>query len=344
MGSDAPEVRKVVTVVFSDVVGSTALAERLDPETLRHVMGRYFAAMEAALARHGGTVEKFIGDAIMAVFGVPTVHEDDALRAVRAALAMREALATVNDELAREHGCRLETRTGVNTGEVVTGDVSSAQKLATGDAVNLAARLEQAAQPGEVLIGEGTHRLVGGAVAAEPLAPFPVAGKSDVVRAWRVLGVDPDRASARSDAARLVGRDRELAALLSAFDRVERDGTCALATVVAPPGIGKSRLARELAAAVGPRATVAVGRCLAYGEGITYAPLVEVVAALEDTGARVADLVAGTDDGPAIASRIAAALGRSDARVPPEEVAWAFRRLFEVVGSTRPLQIGRAHV
>ncbi|HEY6584023.1 MAG TPA: adenylate/guanylate cyclase domain-containing protein, partial [Gaiellaceae bacterium] len=138
----ARELRKTVTVLFSDVTGSTAMGERLDPESTRRVMGRYFDSMRTAIERHGGTVEKFIGDAVMAVFGVPVVHEDDALRAVRAAVDMRTALGELNEELERDWGVRLATRTGVNTGEVVTGEGDS---LATGDAVNVAARLEQAA-------------------------------------------------------------------------------------------------------------------------------------------------------------------------------------------------------
>ena len=162
------ETRKVVTVVFTDVAGSTALGERLDPETLRRVMWRYFDSMQATLERHGGTVEKFIGDAIVAVFGVPAVHEDDALRAVRAAFEMREALERLNEQLGSEYGIRIEARTGVNTGEVIVGQAVADQKLATGDAVNVAARLEQAAEPGEVLLGEATYDLVREAIAAEP--------------------------------------------------------------------------------------------------------------------------------------------------------------------------------
>ena len=150
------EVRKVVTVVFADVTGSTALGERLDPEALRRVMGRYFDEMAAVIERHGGTVEKFIGDAVMAVFGIPQLHEDDALRAVRAADGMRAGAGALNLDLERDHGVGLAARIGVNTGEVVAGDPSGGQRLVTGDAVNVAARLEQAAAPGEILLGE-TH-------------------------------------------------------------------------------------------------------------------------------------------------------------------------------------------
>src|SRR5215217_3343705 len=149
------EVRKTVTVFFSDVTGSTALGERVDPETLRRVMSRYFEAARAALERHGGTVEKFIGDAVMAVFGIPQAHEDDALRALRAAVELRESMHVLNAELERDHGVSLEARIGVSTGEVVAG---TEERLATGDAVNVAARLEQAAAPGEILVGEQTLR------------------------------------------------------------------------------------------------------------------------------------------------------------------------------------------
>ena len=158
------EVRKVVTIVFADVTGSTALGERLDPEALRRVMGRYFDEMSTVIERHGGTVEKFIGDAVMAVFGIPQLHEDDALRAVRAADGMRRALEALNHDLERDHGVGLAARIGVNTGEVVAGDPASGQRLVTGDAVNVAARLEQAASPGQILLGESTHRLVKDAV------------------------------------------------------------------------------------------------------------------------------------------------------------------------------------
>jgi class 3 adenylate cyclase len=165
--------RKTVTVVFTDVTGSTALGERLDPESLRQVMRRYFGTVQVALERHGGTVEKFIGDAAVAVFGVPAVHDDDAMRAVRAVFELREALERLNDELQREHGVRIVTRTGANTGEVVVGGAKSAadQRLATGDAVNVAARLEQAAAPGEVLLGAQSYDAVRDAVVVEAVKP-----------------------------------------------------------------------------------------------------------------------------------------------------------------------------
>ena len=264
------EVRKTVTVVFTDLVGSTRLGEGLDPETLRRVMTRYFDAMQVVLERHGGTVEKFIGDAIMAVFGLPTLHEDDALRAVRAAIEMRAALARLNDELGREHDIHIEARTGVNTGEVVTGDAGTAQKLATGDAVNVAARLEQTAGPGEILIGAETQRLVVDAVSAEPLAPLTLPGKAEAVPAWKLGGLLATApAFTRPIGTPFVAREHELAALRAAFERATRERTCALATIVGPPGIGKSRLAHEVVRGFAADARVVVGRCLAYGEAIT---------------------------------------------------------------------------
>ncbi len=171
------EVRKTVTVVFCDLKGSTELGDRLDSEALREVLGLYFSAMKSVLDRHGGTIEKYIGDAIMAVFGLPRMHEDDALRAVRAAAEMRAALTELNVTLQAGFGVVLENRTGVNTGEVVTGDTGDSQRLATGDTVNVAARLEQAAPTGEVLIGVSTYRLVRDAVEVVPVEPLELKGK-----------------------------------------------------------------------------------------------------------------------------------------------------------------------
>jgi class 3 adenylate cyclase len=207
------EQRKVLTIVFCDVAGSTALGERLDPEALRRVMRRYFDEMTAVVERHGGTVEKFIGDAVVAVFGIPHVREDDALRAVRAASEIRERLPAVAAEL----GVELSFRTGVNTGEVVVG---AGQTLATGDAMNVAARLEQAAAPGEILIGADTRRLVRDAVLVDAVEPLELKGKAEPVAAWRLLEVDPaaDALARRLDAP-LVGRERELAHLRGAYER-----------------------------------------------------------------------------------------------------------------------------
>src|SRR4029453_16623863 len=269
------EARKTVTIVFSDVAGSTSLGDRLDPEALRRVMERYFAEMRRVLERHGGTVEKFIGDAVMAVFGIPATHEDDALRAVRAAAAMRDRLADLNEEFERERGFSLQVRTGVNTGEVVTGDPSEGQFYATGDAVNVAARLEQSAQTGEVLLGEQTYRLPPGGAPAEtpgeagPLPRYPP---------LEVAGGVP--AVPRRFDTPFVGRQEELDRLLGCFDRSVGGKTPLLVTVLGTAGLGKTRLAAELIAEIAERATVLQGRCLSYGEGITFWPLQEILRGL----------------------------------------------------------------
>ncbi|MHB1243757.1 MAG: adenylate/guanylate cyclase domain-containing protein, partial [Gaiellaceae bacterium] len=213
-------VRKTVTLVFCDVAGSTPLGERLDPEALRGVWSRYHETAREVLERHGGTIEKFVGDAVMAAFGIPVVHEDDALRAVRAAAELREELAALNDELDREFGVRIEVRTGVNTGEVIAGDPAQGDPFATGDAVVVAQRLEAAAGPGEILVGDATMRLVRDAVAAEPLPALALKGKADPVDAWRLLAVDPDASGvARRLDSTLVGRDQELGLLRAELDR-----------------------------------------------------------------------------------------------------------------------------
>ncbi len=180
--------RRTVTVLFSDVVGSTAMGEALDAETVRSVMGRYFRAMETVIEHHGGRVEKFVGDAIMAVFGLPSLHEDDALRAVRAADQMRDELVRLNGALSAEVGIAILARTGVNTGEVVA-ELGSAPTMVTGDAVNTAARLEQAAGAGEILVGEMTERLVRQAARLESVPAVAAKGKAEAVRAFRLLSV-----------------------------------------------------------------------------------------------------------------------------------------------------------
>src|SRR5215210_3306433 len=336
------ETRKVVTVVFTDVVDSTALGERLDPESLRRVMWRYFDAMQATLERHGGTVEKFIGDAIVAVFGVPAVHEDDALRAIRAAFEMRELLERVNESLAGEYGVRIGTRTGVNTGEVIVGDTVGDQKLATGDAVNVAARLEQAARPGEVLIGKTTYQLVRDAVVAEAASAVEAKGKSQPLAAWSLVGMRLDvPAFARRIDTPFVGRRPELEELRSAFQAAVRESSCRLATIVGPPGIGKSRLAREVVHSFERVARVVVGRCVPYGEGITYLPLAEVVGEVagSDPEPALRELLTNVERGPIATRLIMGAIGANDEPGSPEETAWAFRRLFETLALSRPLVV-----
>ena len=335
------ETRKVVTVVFTDVAGSTALGERLDAESLRRVMWRYFDAMQPILERHGGTVEKFIGDAIVAVFGVPAVHEDDALRAVRAAGEMREALELVNESLAAEYDVRIATRTGVNTGEVIVGETASDQKLATGDAVNVAARLEQAAQAGDVLLGESTYDLVRDAVVAEPAPAVEAKGKSRPLAAWRLVGLQPDvPAFTRPVRTPFVGRRRELDELREAYDAVVRESLCRLATIVGPPGIGKSRLAREVLGSF-REAQAVVGRCVAYGDGVTYLPLGEIVRQIAGAEPEpvLTRILSEVERGSTATRLIMGALGTNDEPGSPEETAWAFRRLFEALAASRPLVV-----
>ena len=246
--------RRTVTVLFADIADWTPLGERLDPESLRQVMTRYFDAMGAVLESHGGTLEKFIGDAVMAVFGIPELHEDDALRAVRAATDLRLALAGLNEELEQQLGVRIGIRVGVNTGEVVAGDGTGGQRLVTGDPVTTAKRLEESARTGEILVGETTRRLVENAVVLEPRDPLTLKGKSDPVVAWNALAiVEGASAYARRLDAPLVGRERELRMLRETFDAAMSDRACRLVTVVGPAGIGKSRLTAELCRAVGRR-------------------------------------------------------------------------------------------
>ena len=281
------ESRKTVTLLFADVVASTELGERLDPEAVRQVMARYFAEMAEVVTQHGGTVEKFIGDEVMAVFGVPRTHEDDALRAVRAAAAMRERLRELNIELEERWGSRLEIRIGINTGQVVAGDHSAGHGFVTGDAVNLAKRIEQAAEPGEILVGETTARIVGHAVDTTPAGPFSAKGKADAVHAERLERVDPtSEALPRRLDARLVGREEEVAALLAAYARAVETRRSQLLTVYGLPGIGKSRLARELVVRVQGEARVLVGRCVPYGDGITFWPVREILPDESLEGAR----------------------------------------------------------
>src|SRR3954469_14962638 len=340
LGEPWREVRKVVTVLFADVTGSTALGEQLDPEALRALMTRYFGTMRQVIVGHGGTVEKFIGDAVMAVFGIPQVHEDDALRAVRAAWEIREALAAMNAQLEAERGLAIRFRTGVNTGEVVAGDPEAGTTLVTGDTVNTAARLEQAAPPGEVLLGKLTYSLVRDAVDAEPVDPVQAKGKAEPVEAYRLTAV---RAGAtgreRHLDAPLVGRDKELAQLAGTWRRVVDERTPHLVTLVAPAGVGKSRLVREFIGQVRADGGQAlVGRCLSYGEGITYWPIRELVHqaagiseadTLASARTKVESLVVSLPEGERVASRLAAAVGLSSDGAPQDELFWAVRRFLE---------------
>jgi class 3 adenylate cyclase/tetratricopeptide (TPR) repeat protein len=336
------ETRKTVTVVFCDVTGSTALGEQLDPESLRRVMARYFDEMQAVVERHEGTVEKFIGDAVMAVFGVPVLHEDDALRAVRAAAEMRERLEALNEDLERGWGVRIQVRTGVNTGEVVAGDASGGQRFATGDAVNVAKRFEEAAPGGEIFLGEPTYRLVRDAVEVEPVEALELKGKEQPTSAYKLLSIEPGaEGRARRLDSPMVGRKREQALLQQAYERAVGERACHLFTVLGAAGVGKSRLIEEFLNAVGGDTTVVRGRCLPYGEGITFWPLVEIMRALygEDLAPMIAARLSGDENAELIAERVAAAVGRADSGSSSEETFWAVRRLFEAHARERPLVV-----
>ena len=320
----APETRKTVTILFIDAVSSTALGEEMDPESLRVVMTRYFDVMQEAIDSHGGAVEKFIGDAVMAVFGVPVVHEDDALRACRAAVDIRRQLTEIEPEMRAERGVAIEWRMGINTGPVVAGDMAFGQRIVTGDAVNVASRLEAAAAAGEILIGGETHSLVRYAVSAEPVAPLSLKGKSRPVAAWRLLAVkDVPRPRSRPQDAPLVGREGPMQLLEGAFRGAVEGRVCHLFTVLGDAGVGKSRLIDEFVAGLGDQAAVATGRCLAYGSGITYWPIVEVVHGaagigedvdVDEARAKLAALL-GPDVAPVI-ERLEATIGLTTAVFP----------------------------
>jgi len=304
--------------------------------------------MREVLERHGGIVEKYIGDAIMAVFGLPRVHEDDALRAVRAASEMGRTLSSLNIELERLWGVSLSNRTGINTGEVVVGDAASGQRLATGDAVNVAARLEQKAPVGQVLIGPLTHRLIKDAVIVEAVEPLVLKGKSEAMPAFRVIEVDQVPGVTRRVETPLVGRDEELTSLMGAFGRSLEERRCHVVTVFGDVGVGKSRLVAEAVEHLHTRAQIVRGRCFSYGEGITFWPLAEVMreagGITEDDSraaarAKLASLLEAVEDGDAISERVASVMGLASTPYALEETFWATRRALEALARVRPLVV-----
>ena len=327
--------RKVVSLLHAGLVEVSDAGARLDVEAARRVARRFLDASFQAIERHGGVAQAVVGDAALGIFGVPEVHENDALRAVRAALDLGSAVETLGRELESHRGVRVELRAGVSTGEVVAeGTVG---RLVTGDAVSLAADLAAAALPSAVLVGETTRRLVRDAVALEPADPVARQG-AEAARAWRVAGLRDEAEGSRAEAP-LVGRDAELSQLRHALERAARERSVHLFTILGPPGIGKSRLAHELLTEARSASTVLVGRCLPYGEGITFWPLAEIVrqAFGDDPIGGIERLFDGDGDGDLVAARIGGTVGMGAAGGTTEETFWATRRLFEELACERPL-------
>ena len=341
------EERKLVTVLFADIVGSTALGMQHDAEVVREGLARTFEAARTVLESHGGTVEKFIGDAVMAVFGVPTAHDDDADRAVRAAFALRERVAALASD-----GLPFEVRIGINSGEAVAGTGESTQFLVTGPVVNLAARLEQAAGTGEILVGAMTRRITSRGVRYETSREVDAkgAGRIEAFPAQALVSAVPEQhRGVEGLRAPLIGRDRELRMLRDAFERVGAERSPSLVTVFGAAGAGKSRLIAEFGAAIDP-AQLRIGRCLPYGEGITFYPLQQIFRADAGVGLDTprADAVAklraavdravDADEAERVARRLEVALGLTGAPdalpdIPAEdlmeELRWGVRRYFE---------------
>jgi class 3 adenylate cyclase/transcriptional regulator with XRE-family HTH domain/tetratricopeptide (TPR) repeat protein len=313
------ETRKTVTVLFCDVVASSALAERLDPEALRRVMSDFFELGVGVIERHGGTVEKFVGDEVMAVFGVPLVREDDALRAVRAAVELRERVPA-ESHLA---DATLEVRIGVNTGEVVAG-----HGFVTGEPVVIGKRLQQAGEPGEILLGERTYRLVAHAVDGARLRAPNVKDETTELPAYRLRTLDAEAtALPPRDDPPLVDREREQRLLAETWQRVVGERACCLFTVVGAAGVGKSRLAAEFLASLNGAKAVR-GRCLPYGEGITYRPVIEIIEQLPSV-----------ELDPLAAGAIRSLLGTEARSASADEIGWAFRKLLAGAAAERPLVV-----
>ena len=321
--------RKTLTVLHAELARHGAL----DPEALRGLNIEVETALTAVVGEHGGTVSRAPGGALLAVFGLPVVGETDALRAVRAALDLRAALAGLNERLEREWGVRLTMRIGVGTGEALVEP-----DAVTGDVFAHAAQLAQAAGEGEVLVAQSTRATLQDGVRTEPASELDLAGQRQ--QAWRLLGVEAEAAAIhRRFDLPFVGRQWELAQLRHALDRAAGARTSYLVSLLGPAGIGKSRLAQEFAAAVGEGATVLVGHCLLHGVGATFWPLAEIVrsAAGATTREAVEALVAGEPDAEVVADRIAGALGEAEPGGSAAELFWAVRKLFGVLARDRPL-------
>ncbi len=344
VGTRGAERRKVVTIVFAFLDARDSAGEDLTADAQREVMARAFEASRAALARHGGTIEKFIGDAVMAVFGLPARHEDDALRAVRAALDMRTGLVLLGEALRQESAIHFEVAIGVNTGEVITGEASLGQRLVTGDAVNVAARLEQAAAPGEILLGDLTARLVRDHATLEQVASLTLKGKSQPVPAHRVLSVQGASIVASVPTTAMVGREAEMRLLTDSLETAAAERVCRIVTLVGDAGVGKTRLSKEFLEAARAQATIVSGRCLPYGDGITFWPVIEVVQgaaglAESDTPAKAIRKLRRLIGDKAVVDRVAAAVGLRDAPFQIGELFWGIRRFLEILADGKPLVV-----
>ncbi len=348
LAGDGGESRRLVTVLFCDIAGSTALGERHDPEQLRGVLRLFAAEARTVIERHGGTVEKFIGDAVMAVFGIPAVHEDDALRAARAAVELRASITRLSAELEHGIGIVVQTRIGVNSGEALAGDVSRGEGFVTGDVVNVAKRLEERAGADEIWVGRDTYDLVRDAVDAELLPPVAAKGKGKPLTVYRLRGVKAGvLPRARRLDAPLVGRLEEQELLRTLFATVVRDRVCHLVTILGAAGVGKSRLVGALLDEIGAQAEVLRGTCPSYGEGITFWPVNEVVrqaAGITDADraavarSKIAAAVPG-DEADLVAGRLAHATGLGGTPADAHDIFWALRRLLEARALERPLVV-----
>jgi len=345
----AREVRKIVSALFCDLVGSTEMGERLDPESFRQVQARYYAEMRRAIERHGGQVAKFIGDAIVGTFGVPRLEENDAERAVTAALEMRERIGELNSELERDWGTRLRIRIGVNTGEAVvegTGSVGGVGVL--DDVMNVAARLEAAAGPGEILLGHQTYALVRNSVEVVPVGPLALKGKSAPVRAWRLVQITAPHGRPQEFDSPLVGRARELEVLQEGLTATRNAGTGRLVTILGPAGVGKSRLLHEFVSSLHGSATVLHGQCLPYGDGITFWPVAQVIKqacgitrddSAQETRTKISARLPADEARSLVCERIAGVLGLTEGASATSETFWAIRKLLEAVAHPRPLVV-----
>ena len=338
---------RIVTVVFCDVVKSTELERELGDQPMQRLMDRYGAAVRKALGDRGASVGKRHGDGFMAAFGVPDLHEDDALRAVRAAAELRGALDELAAEVRRQRGLEFHVRLGLNTGNVLVRDAGTLEEELTGTAVNLGKRFEEAAGPGEILIGDETYRLVADAVKAAPAGPVTVKGAAEPQTVWRVLEVLPDRPGrARRPIAPMVGRGREQELLLRLFERAAAEETCHLVSVLGSAGVGKSRLVDEFVMTLGDQAAVLRGHCPAFGDSVTMWPMVEIVRqaagigpddSAEQARSRLGELLGGEQRGTLVTERIAQLLGFGQDTGLPEDTYWALQRLLEILARRRPL-------